>query len=332
MEIDLFFLSSSSGLVLLLAALLDYIIGDPWEWLHPVQVMGWIIQNCTSLIWKFARTSRQRRWAGIGLGLLLIVGSGVASWLVVWGFTALHPVLGLIVQVILLASCFASKSLRVATQDVLYPIKANELVEARSRLSLYVGRDTQDLSLSEILRALLETVGENTVDGVTAPLFYGIIGSFISLGAISLAVPLALAYKAASTLDSMIGYLREPYTDLGWFSAKLEDRLTWLPCRLTVITLCLISGRPLEVWEICSRDGIKDPSPNSGWSEAAYAGVLQVQLGGKNTYQGVVKEKPLLGNNLDTISVEKINQALGLTRRCFLSWLAIAITVQCLYS
>ena len=138
---------------------------------------------------------------------------------------------------------------------------------------------------------------------------------------------MALAYKAASTLDSMVGYLREPYTDLGWFSAQLEDRLTWLPCRLTVIYLCLASRKPLKVWQICRRDGVKDPSPNSGWSEAAYAAILRVQLGGKNTYQGVVKEKPLLGEPSEPISEDKIIQALTLTRYCFLSWLAIAIAI-----
>ena len=328
MEIDFILFRSSSGLTLLSAALLDYLVGDPWGWLHPVQVMGWVIQNYSELAIKICRPGWQRRLAGIGLGLLVIIGSGVIGWLIVRGCGAVQPILGLMMQVIMLASCFAGKSLRVAVQDVLLPIKAHDLTEARSRLGLYVGRDTEDLSESEILRALLETVAENAVDGVTAPLFYGIIGSLISFGNISLAVPLALAYKAASTLDSMVGYLREPYRDLGWFSARLEDYLTWLPCRLTVLTLGVVSGRPFKVWKICSRDGVKDPSPNSGWSEAAYAGVLQVQLGGKNVYQGVVKEKPLLGNDLETISVAKINHALALTRACFLIWLAIAIAIH----
>lgn len=317
-------LSSSPSIILLLAAWLDYFIGDPWGWLHPVQVMGWIIQNYTDLTVKVCPPGWQRRLAGVGLGLGLIIGSGLISWLMIWLGKTVHPILGLTVQIVLLASCLAGKSLRLAVQDVLVPINAHNLIEARSRLSLYVGRDTKNLSQPEILRALLETVAENAVDGVTAPLFYAIAGSFTPLGA----VPVALAYKAASTLDSMVGYLREPYTDIGWFSAQLEDRLTWLPCRLTVLTLCLGSLRPLEIWEICRRDGIKDPSPNSGWSEAAYAGVLKVQLGGENTYQGVVREKPLLGNPIEQISQAKINDALTLTRYIFLSWLAIAIAIN----
>ena len=314
-------LAALSSFILPLAALEDYIVGDPWGWLHPVQIMGLVIQRYTDTALKFCSIGWQRRIAGIFLGLTLIIGSAAAGCFLVWVFTIIYPLLGNIVAIVILASCFAGKSLRVAVQDVLEPLSQSDLINARSRLSLYVGRDTDNLSESEILRALLETVAENTVDGVTAPLFYAIVGSVTSLDA----VPFALAYKAASTLDSMVGYRREPYNDIGWFSAQLEDRLTWIPCRLTVLTLSLFSGKPLEVLAVCRRDGVKDPSPNSGWSEAVYAAILKVQLGGKNTYQGVVKEKPLLGNAIETISIAKIERALALTRYCFLSWLAIAI-------
>ncbi len=314
-------LISHSILVLSLAAIEDYLIGDPWGWLHPVQVMGWVIQKYTDLVVKSIPPGWLRRVAGVFLGFGLIVGSAVFGWSIVTTSASIHPILGYVVEIVLLASCFAGKSLRVAVQDVIQSINSEDLKLVRSRLSLYVGRDTDNLSRAEILRALLETVGENAVDGVTAPLFYAILGSFVpGVGAL----PLALAYKAASTLDSMVGYLREPYIDIGWFSAQLEDCLTWLPCRLTVLTLSLFSGKPLRVLKICRRDGIKDPSPNSGWSEAVYAAILGVQLGGKNAYQGVVKEKPLLGDSLEAISVDKIHQALNLTRNCFLLWLAIA--------
>ena len=317
-------LTVPSSLILPLAALEDYLVGDPWGWLHPVQVMGWTIQKYTDTALKFCSIGWQRRIAGVFLGLGLIIGSAIAGWFIVWSFTNIYPLLGNIVAIAILASCFAGKSLRVAVQDVLEPLSEGDLSSARSRLSLYVGRDTNNLSQGEILRALLETVAENTVDGVTAPLFYAIVGSFTSIGA----VPLALAYKAASTLDSMVGYRSEPYNDLGWFSAQLEDRLTWIPCRLTVLTLSCFSGRPLEVLSVCRRDGVKDPSPNSGWSEAVYAAILKVQLGGKNTYRGIVKEKPLLGDALEPISLTKIEYALALTRYCFLIWLAIAMCLQ----
>lgn len=315
-------LTQHSSLILVLAALEDYLIGDPWGWIHPVQIMGWLINSYSNWAIKYCQAGWQRRLAGVWLGCSLILGSGLVAWLIVFSFRLIHPVLGYITEIILLASCFAGKSLRVAVQDVLQPLTNQDLETARSHLSMYVGRDTESLSEAEILRALLETVAENTVDGVTAPLFYAILGSLIpDLGV----VPLALGYKAASTLDSMVGYRREPYTDLGWFSAQLEDRLTWLPCRLTVLTLSLFSLQPLKVLAICRRDGVKDPSPNSGWSESAYAAVLGVQLGGKNTYQGIVKDKPLLGDDQEAISVTKINQALSLTRYCFLLWLATTV-------
>lgn len=308
--------------VLLLAATLDYLIGDPWVLPHPVQVMGWVISHYTEFVLKHFKNPRQRRLAGVFLGIGLIIGSSIVGWLIIRGASWLHPLLGIVIEIIMLASCFAGKSLRIAAVEVLQPLTHQDLEQARSKLSQYVGRDTDKLDETEIRRAILETVTENATDGVMAPLFYAIVGAFFPLVG---SLPLALAYKAASTLDSMIGYRDEPYTDLGWFSAQLEDRLTWIPCRLTVTTLALLSGKPQKVWQLCRRDAIKDPSPNSGWSECAYAAVLGVQVGGTNWYKGVAKQKPLLGNPINPITAAKIEQALTLTRYCFLIWLAIAI-------
>lgn len=309
-----------SAIVLIIAAVLDYLIGDPWGWPHPVRVMGWIISRFTNALKHFDH-SLMLRWAGVVLGVGLVVGSSIAGWLIVRGLSWLHPLLGIAVESVLLASCFAGKSLRTAAQEVLQPLTSGQIAVARSHLSLYVGRDTENLTEPEILRAVLETVTENATDGVMAPLFYALLGATIPVVG---SVPLALAYKAASTLDSMVGYREAPYTDLGWFSARLDDLLTWLPCRLTVMTLALLSGKPRRVWRICRRDAIKDPSPNSGWSECAYAGVLGVQVGGTNWYRGVAKHKPLLGEPLHPITSTKIYDALQLTRYCFLIWLLLA--------
>jgi adenosylcobinamide-phosphate synthase len=363
--------SVQSAAVLLLAAELDYVIGDPWGWPHPVRVMGWVISrfsqfaltnsggeeeeeerrrkgtgeqqaredvstrsptdrsppDCIPLRYhSLSRHQLKRRVAGIVLGIGLITGSGLTGWLIVRGANWVYPLVGIAVESVLLASCFAGRSLRLAAADVLQPLIAGQLDRARSNLSQYVGRDTEKLTEPEILRAVLETVTENATDGVMAPLFYAIVGAFLpGVGS----VPLALAYKAASTLDSMVGYRSEPYKDLGWFSAKLEDVLTWLPCRLTVITLALLSRKPREVWRLCLRDAPGDASPNSGWSECAYAAILDVQLGGTNWYRGVAKHKPLLGNPVDPITPTKIHQALRLTRYCFLIWLIAAIGALC---
>ncbi len=317
----------TTTIILLLAAFLDYLIGDPKNWLHPVQVMGWYINKVSNKVLSSYEQKNLRRGAGVFLGLSLTISSALLSWLLIRLTEAGNFYLGVGLQIILLASCFAGKSLGRAVREVLQPLEEKNLELARTTLSYYVGRDTENLSREEILRALLETVAENTPDGITAPLFYALLGSFLPTGPI----PLAFAYKAISTLDSMIGYLREPYTDIGWFSAKCEDYLTWLPCRLTVLTLALISRKPGKTLEICWRDAGQDPSPNSGWSESAYAAILGVQLGGVNTYKGVVKEKPLLGDSINPITPEIIYYALKLTRYTFLIWLLLGIISMYLF-
>lgn len=309
-------------LVLSIAASLDYLIGDPWGWPHPVRVMGWVCDRYSKLVIKKCKNPFWQKIAGIILGIGLVSTSALISWLIIMGANLIHPLLSITLESILLASCFALKSLRNASEDVLQPLNMGNLTLARDRLSQYVGRDTENLSEAEILRAITETVTENAVDGVMAPLFYAILGAIIPyIGS----VPLAMAYKAASTLDSMVGYKEEPYTNLGWFSAKMEDMITWPPCRLTVITLALLSKKPWQVWQMCQQDAIKDPSPNSGWSEGVYAAILGIQLGGINYYRGIVKYKPLLGAAINPITPLTIEKALLLTRYSFLIWLVITI-------
>ncbi|ACB49801.1 cobalamin biosynthetic protein [Crocosphaera subtropica ATCC 51142] len=316
-------------IILIFATILDYLIGDPWGWLHPVQVMGWLISRYSNFVLSIFHTKTQRRCAGVILGLGLIISSGIVGWSINLIKYHLDPFLGIFLEIILLASCLAGRSLRLAAFDVLTPLREGNIDLARTKLSQYVGRDTVNLSPEEIWRATLETVSENAIDGVTAPLFYAIAGAFFPGGG---SVALALAYKGASTLDSTVGYQQEPFKDIGWFSAKFEDLLTWIPCRLTVLTLAILSGKPLVVLSICRRDAPKDPSPNSGWSECIYAAILGVQLGGKNTYQGIVKEKPLLGEPINAITCQSIEKALSLTRICCLLWLGLGVTGLWLFS
>lgn len=333
--------------ILLLAAILDYLIGDPMGWPHPVQMMGWAIDRYTKFVLNIGNNFTPQnlisplRLAGILLAIALVIGSGTLAWLVVQVAHWVHPILAIALQTILLASCFAGRSLRAAADDVLLPLNQGDLITARQRLSFYVGRDTENLSEPEILRAILETVTENAVDGVTAPLFYGLVGiaaTYILLSitgenfadapiVLNLGVPFAIAYKAASTLDSMVGYKQPPFTELGWCSAKLDDLLTWLPCRLTVLTLAVLSGKPGDVWQICQKDAIQDASPNSGWSECVYAAILGVQLGGVNSYRGVIKHKPFLGEPIYPITPTVISAALLLTRYCVLTWLGLSFFV-----
>lgn len=304
----------------LLAAGLDFVIGDPWHWLHPVQVMGWAIQQYQQVALKAIASPLGQRWAGILLGIGLPLLSGAIATVLVSLAGQLHIGLEIAIAAIVLASCLAARSLRRAAEEVLNPLDQGDLAAARAQLALYVGRDTEQLSKPEVLRAVMETISENATDGVMAPLFYGLVGLAI---APAVGVGLAIAYKALSTLDSMIGYRTEPYRDLGWFSARCEDIATWLPCRLTVLTIALLSGHPRRVWQLCRRDAPADPSPNAGWSECAYAAALGVQLGGVNRYRGEVKRKPLLADPLRPITVPLIHQGLGLTRWAVLSWLMV---------
>ena len=331
-----------AGGLLLLAALLDWMIGDPWEWYHPVQAIGSWIQRVTCWILDgvvapgegsgdryHRRSPTVERWGGVLLGVSTIAGTALVTWLIIQVAHRLHPVLGFALEAIALAASFAGRSLRDAAQDVLTALDTVGLEAGRSRLGHYVGRDTATLSKPEILRAVVETVAENAIDGVLAPLFWAILGAVVASalgnGGPGIIAAGTLGYKAASTLDSMVGYRRSPYTHVGWFSAQLEDRLTWLPCRLSVLTLALWSGQPRKVWAIARTDGPQDPSPNSGWSEAAYAAALGVQLGGENYYQGEKRIKPLLGAPNHPITAATVTQALQLTRRAFLGWLVLGM-------
>jgi adenosylcobinamide-phosphate synthase len=325
---------------LVLAAAWDYLIGDPVTWLHPVQVMGYLIQQYSQAVFNLGKgldppASVQvgiEKLAGIGLSIFLVGGSGVFGWAICRAAHWVHWGLGLATGVVLLASCLAARSLRNAAQEVLTPLEVGELETARTNLARYVGRDTAQLDNAEILRALLETVTENAIDGVFAPLFYILLGLCLSGGNVPLAVGLGLAYKAASTLDSCVGYRKAPYTHLGWFPARSEDVLTWLPCRLTVLCLALLSGHPQRVLQLCRRDAPQDPSPNSGWSIGVYAAILAVQLGGLNYYQGEPRPKPLLGDPVELMSSKKVTAALALTRRLMLIWIGLGIVWLLFYT
>ena len=308
----------SEASVLLVAAAIDFVVGDPWGWPHPVQAMGKAIELYSKRMIEWSLPPLGMRLAGVVLTVAVVGGTVGLSMVSLMLLAQVGPWLRWGVEAILLASCFAGRSLRRAAEDVQDAVAlCDDLGTARERLAMYVGRDTHQLEATGIRRAVLETVSENGVDGVLAPLFYAIVGALLGWAA-----PIALAYKAASTLDSMVGYKEAPYTDLGWFSAKFEDVLTWLPCRLSVLTIALLSGRPGEVLRVCWRDARSDPSPNAGWSECAYAVALGVQLGGENTYRGIVKVKPLLGDALRPITSRAIADAFQLTRQCFLIGLA----------
>ena len=311
--------------IALSAALLDFAVGDPPYIIHPVQVMGWFIVWYRKWVWKSIPSPQGQRLAGVvlGIGLPLISGALAAGMVILAG--KIHTSCEMTTAIVLIASSLAARSLRRAAEEVMEPLSRGDLSMARTTLSMYVSRDTDKLTKAEILRAVMETISENATDGVTSPLFYALLGISISP---AFGVAFAFAYKALSTLDSMVGYLNPPYRHLGWWSARSEDWATWLPCRLTVFTICILSGEPMRVWSICSRDAPADPSPNAGWSECVYVAALGVQVGGLNIYKGISKRKPHLGDALRPISYGVINEGLQLTRWTIWVWLTIWCLLQ----
>ena len=249
--------------------------------------------------------------------------------------------------VVALASALAGRSLEQAVLQVLEALpnsvqavqnqtddagdnpRLAALQPARQALAWIVGRDTADLDAPEILRAASETASENAVDGLFAPLFWMLLGTGIWSLNPALPGPLALAwgFKAASTLDSMLGYRRGRLRWLGTAGARLDDLLVWLPCRLVALGLPLAAGQPEHCFSMLAaalRDGAADPSPNAGVSQAAYAHAAGVQLGGSNRYGGQPTSKPLLAQGLPAPDGAAVRHMLELSRRLELVWLATA--------
>ncbi len=241
-----------------------------------------------------------------------------------------YNLIGSLILIFSMASCIATKSLRASIFAILKDLEALpesiSIKTARKNLSHIVGRDVSQLNRSEILRATAETASENSIDGIFAPLFWMFIGASLLTINSQLPGPLALglAYKASSTIDSMIGYKTGPLLYLGMVGAKLDDALTWLPCRIVLITLPLIS-KPFykvpSIIKLALNDGSKDPSPNSGISEAIFAHCLGIKMGGLNYYKGKLINKPILAKESDSASPESIRNLLRLSLRLELIWL-----------
>lgn len=303
--------------------------------------MGWWITLLRRGAEAWAGTRAWKlRLAGGWITLVLVGGSGLAGW----GVEQLAPTPLLVVA---LASALAGRSLEQAVLQVLEAlpnsVKAvqNQSVQnqpgqalqpARQALAWIVGRDTADLDVPEILRAAAETASENAVDGLFAPLFWMLVGAGIWSLNPALPGPLALAwgFKAASTLDSMLGYRRGRLRWLGTAGARLDDLLVWLPCRLVALGLPLAAGQPGRCFSLLAAalgEGAADPSPNAGVSQAAYAHAAGVQLGGCNRYGGQPTSKPLLAPGLPAPDGAAVRHMLELTRRLELVWLATAAMV-----
>ncbi len=285
-----------------LAYLLDLAIGDPRFLPHPVRGFGWAIRVLEKVLRRPNGSPRWEKFAGVVLALGLPAAVFFLTWWLIFGLLITRPITQSLVIILLAYTTLATRSLHQEAARVIEALEAGKVTEARKRLSWIVGRDTENLTREDMIRATLETMAENLSDGAIAPLFYLLIGG----------APLALAFKAASTLDSMVGYKNDRYRHFGWASARLDDLWNYLPARITALLIVLVSRvwgySWRQAWIIWQRDGRRYPSPNAGLPQAALAGALQIRLGGPAIYGGVKSEKPFLGDDRAEITLVEYRQ------------------------
>lgn len=290
-------------LSVVLAYILDLILGDP-AWLpHPVRGIGYLAKKLEPSLRK---SIRNQRTAGIIFAVVIIGLGFLAVFAIIHLAGYFNRYLGLAFSTFFIYTSLAVKGLNVESTRVYEALKINDMGLARKNLSLIVGRDTENLGPQEIIRATVETVAENITDAIIAPIFYAFLGG----------AALTLAYKAANTLDSMVGYKNEKYKDFGWCSARIDDCLNFIPARVSglimPLAVSLLGLNALSSFRVVLRDGEKNPSPNSGIPEAAIAGALGVRLGGLNYYGSVIEMKPFIGDDLNTLSLMHIKKSISI--------------------
>ncbi|MEI7026016.1 adenosylcobinamide-phosphate synthase CbiB [Paenibacillus sp. y28] len=313
------------------AIVVDWIAGDP-RWLpHPVVWIGKWISRCEGWLRKDrasaghpslrpdrpafrtqpgparADVQRRERMRGLALALSTVLLSGLLMLGAVLAAQAIHPWLGYAVNVWFISTTIAVKGLGQAAMLVYRPLQEGRLEEAQEKVGWIVGRDTAGLNEREVSRAAIETVAENIVDAVVSPLFFAILGG----------APLAMLYRAANTLDSMVGYKNENYMHFGWASARLDDVLNYIPARITggLVVLHALFRPGLDAarsLHAVLRFAALHPSPNSGIPESAVAGAIGIELGGVNRYGNVVSDRARMGWPLRPLDKEDIRRTVGI--------------------
>ncbi len=301
--------------------MLDLILGDPENWNHPVRRIGNLIQKLTDFFLKrggeisdpAARARAKRKYGRLLVAAVLLISGGGTALLLVGAYT-LHPWAGCALETWLTYRLLAARNLRDASMRVYHALQTGSLADARHAVSMIVGRDTTVLDETGVTKAAVETVAENTSDGVIAPMLYMAFGG---------PVP-GMMYKAVNTMDSMVGYRNDKYMDFGRAAARLDDAVNFIPARISGLLMvaaafllelleCLrgsekiYSGR--RAFRIFLRDRRKHASPNAAHTEAACAGALGIQLAGNARYFGRVVEKPTLGEDLRPVRPEDIPRA-----------------------
>lgn len=301
------------------AILVDFILGDPYSFPHPVKAMGSLIDFEDRLIRGRVRGGRKLRLAGFLVAIFNIILSFSVGYIILKLLTPLS-IIRRIVKIYIIYTCLSAKSLDYEAGKV-YNALGQGLERARYQLSFIVGRDTSNLDMDSIVRATIETVAENTSDGIIAPLFF-----ILLLGA-----PGGLMYKMVNTMDSMLGYKNEKYIDFGRYPALIDDLYNYIPARITGIFMCLSSLLRYDFkngFRIMLRDRRNHASPNAGYPEAAVAGLLGIELGGSNIYQGILVEKPTIGDEINKIRDEYIKDTVNIMYRTEMLFFVFCLVVS----
>lgn len=283
---------------------IDLIVGDPHSIPHPVVFIGKLISRLETLVRRiFPKTIRGENVAGGVLWLMVVVISTAVPAVLLWGAYAWNQWLGLALESIMCWQILATKSLKDESMKVHDALLTGDIEKSRYAVSMIVGRDTESLDEKAITRAAVETVAENTSDGIIAPmLFLAISGA-----------PLGFFYKAVNTMDSMLGYVEMPYKNIGLVPAKMDDVMNFIPARISAMIM-LAAGWLLGLdvkngWRIFRRDRFNHASPNSAQTESVCAGLLGLRLAGDAWYHGVLHKKKYIGDNLREVEFEDIPRA-----------------------
>ena len=293
-----------SLVALVMGYILDLIFGDPYWMPHPVRFIGNLISILEKVIRRFMpKTKRGEYIGGIILTVMVVSISMVIPLVIILMAKSINTYLALTVETFMCYQILATKSLKVESMKVYDELAKNDLPSARKAVSMIVGRDTKDLTFSGVAKAAVETVAENTSDGIIAPMI------FIAIGG----APMGFFYKAINTMDSMVGYKNEKYMNFGRFAAKLDDVVNYLPARISAYQMILSSFflryDYKNAFKIYKRDRYNHASPNSAQTESVCAGALDVQLAGNAYYFGKLYEKPTIGDDIREINYDDIKKA-----------------------
>lgn len=287
-----------------IAFILDFILGDPDFAFHPIRLIGRLISALERLFRKlFPKSKNGEIIAGAAMAVLVVVISGAVTAAVLFALYKLSFIAGIIGEAIICYFMLAAKSLKQSSMKVYSALRSGDLEKSRQAVSMIVGRDTENLSEEGVIKAAVETVAENTSDGVIAPLFYMLL--FGAAGGV--------VYKAINTMDSMVGYKNDNYINFGKFAARLDDIVNFIPSRLSaavmILSAAVIKMDFKNAVKIYRRDRKKHASPNSAQTEAVCAGALDIELAGDAYYFGELHEKPYIGDDLRDIEADDIRRA-----------------------